>query len=130
MFGIRKGATLKHKNIMIVEDDFMNMRLVQHILESEGCNVTRAANAQEALEQLASFKPDLMLVDIQLPDIDGRVLIKMLKDRPETRHIKILALTACAMKGDREGILRIGCDAYISKPIDIKDFTTTLREFV
>ena len=67
MFGIKKDTALKNKNIMIVEDDFMNMRLVQHVLESEGYSVTTAANAQEALEQLASYKPDLMLVDIHSP---------------------------------------------------------------
>ncbi len=118
------------KKVLLVEDDFINMRLIQHVLETEGYIVIKAATAQEALEQLESVLPDLILVDIQLPDIDGRVLVRMLRDRPETKVIKILALTACAMKGDREKILQVGCDDYISKPIDVQDFLKTVRRFI
>lgn len=115
------------KKILLVEDDFINMRLAQHVLESEGYVVLEAATAQEALEQIESTLPDLILVDVQLPDIDGLILVKMLREKPKTRDAKILALTACAMKGDRERMLKVGCDGYISKPIDVKEFIATVR---
>jgi len=115
------------KKILLVEDDFINMRLAQHVLESEGHVVLEAATAQEALEQIESTLPDLILVDVQLPDIDGLILVKMLREKPKTRDARILALTACAMKGDREKMLKVGCDGYISKPIDVKEFIATVR---
>jgi len=115
------------KKILLVEDDFINMRLAQHVLESEGYVVLEAATAQEALEQIESTLPDLILVDVQLPDIDGLILVKMLREKPKTRDARILALTACAMKGDREKMLKVGCDGYISKPIDVKEFIATVR---
>jgi two-component system cell cycle response regulator DivK len=126
---VGRKKLIKGNRVLLIEDDFINMRLTQYVLEAEGYTVIRAATAREALEKLDSFSPDLILVDIQLPDIDGRVLVRMLRDRPETRDIKILALTACAMKGDREKMLQIGCDGYISKPIDIQDFVKTIRRF-
>jgi two-component system cell cycle response regulator DivK len=125
-----RSRLIKGNKVLLIEDDFINMRLTQYVMEMEGYAVTKAATAREALGILESFLPDLILVDVQLPDIDGRVLVKMLRDRPETRDIKILALTACAMKGDREKMLQVGCDGYISKPIDIRDFVKTIRRFV
>jgi len=121
---------MSKKSILLVDDDFLNMRLAQHILETEGYAVARAATARQTLEQLALFTPDIILLDIQLPDIDGRVLIKMLRKRSEIQDVKILALTACAMKGDREGILKAGFDDYISKPIDVEDFKNTLERYI
>ena len=119
------------KIILLIEDDFINMRLVQHVLEQEGGYVVlKAATAREALEQIESILPDLLLVDVQLPDVDGMVLVKMLRDKPRTKDAKILALTACAMKGDRERILKAGCDGYISKPIDVKEFVDTVKGFL
>ncbi len=120
---------MSKKSILLVDDDFMNVRLAQYILESEGYFVVRAATARQTLEQLALFTPDLILMDIQLPDIDGRVLIKTLRQQPEIRDVKILALTACAMKGDRERILNTGFNDYISKPIDITTFLTAVRRY-
>ncbi len=124
------GKLIINKKILLIEDDFINMRLAQHILEAEGYVVLKAATAQEALEQLESVLPDLILVDVQLPDIDGLILVRMLREKPATRDAKILALTACAMKGDRERMLKAGCDGYISKPIDVKDFIDTVRGFL
>lgn len=118
------------KTILLVEDDFMNMRLAQHVLEQDGCSVLRAATAREALLQLESTIPALILMDMQLPDIDGLTLVKLIREKQGTRHIIILALTACAMKGDRERMLQMGCDGYISKPIDVQAFLSTVRRFL
>jgi len=118
---------MANKKVLLVEDDFINMRLAQHILETEGYIVLKAATAQEALEKMESVLPNLILIDVQLPDIDGRVFVRMLRDKPDTKDIKILALTACAMKGDREMILQVGCDGYISKPIHVQKFIDIVR---
>jgi len=118
------------KRILLVEDDFMNMRLAQHILEVEGYTVFKAATAREALEQIESTLPDLILMDVQLPDMNGMTVVRVLRENIKTRDTAILALTACAMKGDRERILQMGCDGYISKPINVQDFIRTLRKFL
>jgi len=118
------------KRILLVEDDFMNMRLAQHILEVEGYTVFKAATAREALEQIESTLPDLILMDVQLPDMNGMTVVRVLRENTKTRDTAILALTACAMKGDRERMLQMGCDGYISKPINVQDFINTLRKFL
>ena len=118
------------KRILLVEDDFMNMRLAQHILEGEGYTVIKAATGNEALTQVESSFPDLILMDAQLPDMDGMTVVRILRENVITRDITILALTACAMKGDQERMLRMGCDGYISKPIDVQDFIDTVSRFL
>lgn len=118
------------KRILLVEDDFMNMRLAQHILEGEGYTVLKAANAHEALTQVEAILPDLILTDVQLPDMDGLTVVRMLRENTLTKNIIILALTAYAMKGDKERMLRMGCDGYISKPIDVQDFINTVGRFL
>ena len=121
---------MANKRILLVEDDFMNMRLAQYILETEGYTVVRAATAQEVLEQVESTLPDLVLIDVQLPDMDGMAVVRILRENTMTRETTVVALTACAMKGDRERILQMGCNGYISKPINVQDFVTTVRRFV
>jgi len=121
---------MSSKRILLVEDDFMNMRLAQHILEGEGYTVLKAATANEALTQIGSILPDLILMDAQLPDMDGMTVVRILRDNSITRDITILALTACAMKGDQERMLRMGCDGYISKPIDVQDFIDSVSRFL
>jgi CheY-like chemotaxis protein len=118
------------KRILLVEDDFMNLRLAQHILEVEGYTVFKATTANEALAQVESILPDLILMDAQLPDMDGMTVVRILRENAITRDITILALTACAMKGDRERMLRMGCGGYISKPINVQDFIDTIRRFL
>jgi len=98
------------KRILLVEDDFMNMRLAQHILEVEGYTILKATTAQEALEQIEAALPDLILMDVQLPDMDGMTVVRILRENARTKDTTILALTACAMKGDRERILQMGCN--------------------
>jgi two-component system cell cycle response regulator DivK len=114
------------KKILLVEDDFINMRLAQHILEVEGYTVLKAVTAKEALEKIESSLPDLILMDVQLPDMNGMTVVRVLRENIRTRDTPILALTACAMKGDKERMLQMGCDGYISKPFDVQDFIDTL----
>lgn len=117
-------------SILVVEDDSMNMRLAQHILAAQGYTVLGAATAREALERIESALPDLILMDVQLPDMDGTTIVRVLRENAATRDIAIVALTACAMKGDRERILRMGCNGYISKPINVQDFVSTVKGFL
>ncbi len=121
---------MPNKKILLVEDDFMNMRLAQHILEREGYTVLKATTAHEALAQIESTIPDLILMDIQLPDMNGMTVVKILRENAITRDIIVLALTACAMKGDREKMLHMGCNGYISKPIDVRGFIDTVRKLL
>jgi two-component system cell cycle response regulator DivK len=121
---------MPNKRILLVEDDFMNMRLAQHVLEAEGYSVVKAATGQEALKQIESTPPDLILMDLQLPDMDGMTLVSILREKTMTRNTTILALTAYAMKGDRERILQIGCNGYIAKPINVQEFTNTVRRYL
>jgi CheY-like chemotaxis protein len=121
---------MPNKTILLVEDDFMNMKLAQHVLESQGYNVLKATTGQEALQQLKASIPDLILMDVQLPDIDGMTLVRIIRAKDTTRETNILALTACAMKGDREKILKTGCNDYISKPINVETFVSTVRRYL
>jgi CheY-like chemotaxis protein len=121
---------MPNKTILLVEDDPMNMRLAQHILESQGYTVVSAATGQEALNKAKNSLPDLILMDVQLPDIDGMTLVRIIRAGDTTRETSILALTACAMKGDREKILKTGCNDYISKPINLENFISTVRKYL
>ena len=112
--------------ILIVDDNATNMKLVRILLASEGYDVRTATDAEEALNVLKEFYPRLILMDVQLPGIDGLELTRRLKSDPATRDITILGLTAYAMKGDKERIIAAGCDGYVPKPID----TRTLPELV
>lgn len=121
---------MKERRILLVEDDPINSILVQHILESEGYVVLKASTAEEVLMQIGATIPDLILMDVQLPDLDGLTLTRMIRENPSTSHITIVALTAYAMTGDREMALEMGCDGYISKPINTKEFIRTVASFL
>ena len=118
------------ESILLVEDDVINMMLVQYVLEAEGYIVLKASTAHEALEQIEVGLPDLVLMDMLLPDMDGMTVVRRLRAQARTRGLVILALTACAMKGDREKMLQAGCDDYIAKPFDVKEFVRTVRRFL
>jgi two-component system cell cycle response regulator DivK len=118
------------KTILLVEDDFMNMRLAQHILEAEGYTVLGATSGWEALNQIKNSLPDLILMDVQLPDIDGMTLVRIIRAGETAKKTVILALTAYAMKGDKEKILKTGCNDYISKPINVETFVSTVRRYL
>lgn len=106
--------------VLIVEDNPMNMELARDVLEASGYQVWGTASAAEALEFVQGILPDLILMDIQLPGVDGLELTRILKQDARTRDVVVVALTAHAMKGDRERILEAGCSGYIAKPIDTR----------
>jgi CheY-like chemotaxis protein len=116
--------------ILIVDDNPVNLKLIRVLLKGEGYDVRTATDAPGALEVLASFSPRLILMDIQLPGTDGLTLTRQLKDDPRHRDIKVVALTAYAMKGDEEKALRAGCEGYITKPIDTRLLCSVIGRFL
>ena len=112
--------------ILIVEDNPTNMRLTTYVLESAGHTVLTASDAEAGLMLAREALPALILMDIQLPDMDGLEATAHLKADPATRAIPVIALTALAMKGDEERIRAAGCDGYIAKPMSYKDLLATV----
>jgi two-component system cell cycle response regulator DivK len=118
------------KSVMIVEDNELNMKLFNDLLESRGYNVIQTRNGMEALDLARAHLPDLILMDIQLPEVSGLVVTKWLKDDEQLAHIPVVAVTAFAMKGDEERILQGGCEGYISKPISVSHFLETIAQYI
>ncbi|MCX8024394.1 MAG: response regulator [Thermanaerothrix sp.] len=118
------------KTILYVEDNLDNRTLVRRLLQANGYNVLEAANAAEALNLLNTHRPDLILMDINMPDIDGYTLTRTIKTMEHLRSVPIVALTANVMRGDKERTLQAGCDGYIEKPIDVDRFTDQIAEFL
>ena len=116
--------------ILHVEDNIDNRVLVRRLLESHSFKVIEAANAYEAVISLRNYRPGLILMDINIPDVDGYTLTSKLKTIPNVKNIPIIAITANAMRGDREKTLHAGCDGYIEKPIDIDNFLTQVNSFL
>jgi two-component system cell cycle response regulator DivK len=112
--------------ILVVEDNADNMKLATFLLQSAGHTVLSAIDAEIGLTLARAEHPDLILMDIQLPGMDGLEATALLKDDEATRHIPVIALTALAMKGDEERIRAAGCDGYIAKPLSYKDFLATI----
>ena len=118
------------KTVLIVEDNELNMKLFHDLLEAHGYATLATRNGVEALDLARKHRPDLILMDIQLPEVSGLEVTKHLKDDQELRHIPVVAITAFAMKGDEERILAGGCEAYLSKPISVGKFIETVRRFL
>ncbi len=114
--------------ILVVEDNATNMTLSTFLLESAGHTVVAATSAELGLTLALECRPDLILMDIQLPGMDGLQATALLKGNDATRGIPVIALTALAMKGDEERIRAAGCDGYIAKPLAYKDFLVVIRE--
>ncbi len=114
--------------ILVVDDNPANAALISFLLETSGYEVRIAADADEAVELLTGFKPRLIMMDIQLPGMDGLELTRRLKADIKTRHIVIVALTAYAMKGDEERARDAGCDGYITKPIDTRSLPAVISQ--
>ena len=116
--------------ILIVDDNASNTKLLAFILSSRGYEVRTAASADEALSTLKEFHPRLILMDIQLPGMDGLTLTRQLKADPATKDISIIAATAYAMKGDAERAHEAGCDGYVTKPIDTRQLPLDIERFL
>ena len=118
------------KKVMIVEDNELNMKLFNDLLEAQGYEVIQTNDGTKALDLARSTRPDLILMDIQLPEVSGLDVTKWLKADQELASIPVIAITAFAMKGDEERIRAGGCQAYISKPISVVKFLETVKEYV
>jgi len=116
------------KKVLIVEDNELNMKLFHDLLDSQGYETLQTREGLQALALARLHRPDLILMDIQLPEISGLEVTKWLKDDEELSHIPVVAVTAFAMKGDEERIRQGGCEAYISKPISVMHFLDTVRK--
>jgi two-component system cell cycle response regulator/two-component system cell cycle response regulator DivK len=109
------------EKILIVEDNPRNMRLLKVTLRAKDYTLLEATDGGEALDMAIREQPDLIIMDIQLPKVTGLAVTRRLREIPEFRHIPIIAITAYAMKGDREQVIRAGCDAYLPKPINTRE---------
>jgi two-component system cell cycle response regulator DivK len=137
MLNYRSGISLGQlgglrlaKTVLIVEDNELNMKLFHDLLEAHGYDIVGTRDGTDVLELARAHRPDLILMDIQLPKVSGLELTKWLKNDPELQRIPVVAVTAFAMRGDEERILQGGCEAYLSKPISIARFMETVRRFL
>jgi two-component system cell cycle response regulator DivK len=118
------------KTVLIVEDNELNMKLFHDLLEAQGYETLETREGLQALSLARQHRPDLILMDIQLPEISGLEVTKWLKEDDELAKIPVIAVTAFAMKGDEERIREGGCEAYLSKPISVTLFLDTVRRFL
>jgi len=118
------------ESILIVDDNTTNLKLMKILLSVEGYNIKTAIDAEDALAVLKSFHPALILMDIQLPGMDGLELTKKIKATKKFTDVIIVAVTAYAMKGDEQKVLAAGCNGYISKPINVKTFPAMVLDFI
>ena len=116
--------------VLYIEDNLDNMILVKRILEIEGYHVIGAETGQEGLAKAMEDLPDIVITDINLPDIDGYEVTDTLKKDTKTAHIPVIAMTANVMKKDRENVIQAGCDGFISKPIDVDDLPGQIENFL
>ena len=116
--------------VLIVEDNPRNLKLVRNLLDHAGYRTLGVSNAEDGIELARSRRPDLVLMDVQLPGMDGVEALARLRAEPDAGEIPIVALTAFAMKGDEEKIRQGGCEAYLSKPISVVKFLETVRNYV
>ncbi|KAA0970128.1 response regulator [Aureimonas fodinaquatilis] len=118
------------KTVMIVEDNELNMKLFRDLIEAHGYDTVQTRSGLKAVELARETRPDLILMDIQLPEISGLDVTRTIKADAELKSIPIIAVTAFAMKGDEERIMQGGCEAYISKPISVTRFIETIKQFL
>ena len=118
------------KTVLIVEDNELNMKLFNDLLEAHGYVTVQTRNGMEAIELARLHRPNLILMDIQLPEVSGLEVTKWIKSDEELKHIPVIAITAFAMKGDEEKIRQGGCEAYLSKPISVAKFLETVKNYL
>ena len=121
---------MAHESILIVDDSLMILKMVRFVLQSEGYVIQTASGGNEALSILDTFKPKLVLMDMQMPGIDGLETTRRIKANPDTQGIIVVALTASAMKGDQEKAISAGCDGYITKPFTNPEMLSCIREYL
>ncbi len=118
------------KTVLVVEDNDLNMKLFHDLLEAHGYHILQTKNGKDALRLAREHRPDLILMDIQLPEISGLEVTKLIKSDDNLSQIPVVAVTAFAMKGDEEKIREGGCEAYIAKPISVAHFIETVQRFL
>jgi len=118
------------KRILIVEDNELNMKLLNDVLEAHGYDIVKTGSGAAVLDLARTHRPDLVLMDIQLPDMSGLEAVRQLKSDGQTQSIPVIAVTAFAMAGDERKALDSGCDGYIAKPIMLREFLATIEEFL
>jgi two-component system cell cycle response regulator DivK len=118
------------KTVLVVEDNELNMKLFHDLLEANGYNIVQTRSGLEAIDLAREHRPDLILMDIQLPEVSGLEVTKWIKEDDELRAIPVIAVTAFAMKGDEERIRQGGCEAYLSKPISVTKFLDTVKTYI
>jgi two-component system cell cycle response regulator DivK len=120
----------KAKTVLVVEDNELNMKLFHDLLEAHGYNILQTKDGMEALRLAREHRPDLILMDIQLPEVSGLEVTKWIKEDENLKSIPVIAVTAFAMKGDEEKIREGGCEAYIAKPISVTSFLETVQRYL
>ena len=121
---------LNKGNILVIEDDPKNMKLIKAVLQRGNYAVLEAENADDGIEMARKYHPDVILMDIQLPGINGWDATRLIKSDPELKNIPVVAVTSSAMVGDEEKALEAGCAGHISKPIDVHSFVDTMEQLV
>jgi CheY-like chemotaxis protein len=116
--------------ILIVDDNPTNLKLLVYLLKAKGYEARTAKDAEEALVILQTFRPRLLLLDLQLPQMDGLTLTRVLRADPTTRDLVIVAVTAHAMKGDEQAAIEAGCDGFVTKPIDTRDLPRRIADYM
>jgi len=125
-----KQLPIAAKRVLIVEDNDLNMKLFHDLLEAHGYDTLQTKDGLEALRLAREYRPDLILMDIQLPEVSGLEVTKWIKEDDDLRAIPVIAVTAFAMKGDEEKIREGGCEDYIAKPISVANFLQTVERFL
>ena len=118
------------EQVLVVEDNEKNMKLFRDVLQASGYRLLEATTGEQAVDLATTHTPDLVLMDIQLPDIDGLQLTREFKADPDLRDIPVVAVTSYAMKGDRQKSVDAGCDGYITKPIDTRQFPLEIEKYL
>jgi two-component system cell cycle response regulator DivK len=124
------GGKPMAKTVLIVEDNDLNMKLFNDLLQANGYRTLQTKDGRDAVEMTRHHRPDLILMDIQLPEISGLDVTRMIKEDAELKAIPVIAVTAFAMKGDEEKIRNGGCEGYIAKPISVAHFLETVARFI
>ncbi len=124
------APALAGKRVLVIEDNAENMRLFRAVLQLEGAQILAAERAQSGLEIALSELPDVILMDVQMPGMDGLAAARLLRDDPRTGHIPIIIVTASVMEGDRQKAMQSGCDGYITKPIEPANFGRQVADFI